>query len=779
MYHHTWTACISRIRSNLVYYHKYLPCFTVRYNYSTNLFSPRVVNDMSCYLQVLGTGSSEVAPCLFLFTESGRYLFNCPENLQTITTELSVKVRTKLKNVFLTRSTWENIGGLPGLVMSSRDSGISHFSLMGPRGLAMFPDAVKIFLRQEKLKLDVSIATNELDQAVVYNDDVLSVTAVELMPSSVEQTSDCSDSSEDSGNELGIIEGQPLLKRPRLKTKKPRVDSVVAYIGKLATVRGKFNLKKALELGLPPGPLFRNLTEGHPVTAPNGDVIYPHQVMGPDQIGPQFVVVECPSFDYVSSLTSHPLLQHDQLSPLIIVHITPNVTLQTDPYQQWMLSFGKDTKHLLLHSDFCPPELSLKSCLKIQLPLHIMAPDIFRLPCMPHFDSCIHHINHPSVIVGQNSLMFHLRPIAKTGAIEYGSVPSVETVTRTVLENMATDSDLQTRLQQYPTFQSHFKDALRKSKLMSSAFLSPPSEPLLEPSVTFLGTGSAFPSQYRNVSGILLHLPNGDYILLDAGEGVIGQLYKCFGPQRADNILHKLKCVFVSHIHGDHHLGLIRCLLKRDKLVGSTSEPLLIIGPQSLKIWLSKYGKHCQRLRFKFQDASLLVSVADKPSAIPDVLSDIRELTTVPVIHTVLCYGIVVSHKNGWKIVYSGDTRPCPELIAAGKGASLLIHEATFDHSLLEEAVARKHSTDVEALQVATDMEAEFLILTHFSQRYPKVSAALFNGLSSKKVGVAFDYMSVRLSELDRLSSLLPLMQDILLNNDDKETESIVLTSWM
>lgn len=85
----------------------------------------------------------------------------------------------------------------------------------------------------------------------------------------------------------------------------------------------------------------------------------------------------------------------------------------------------------------------------------------------------------------------------------------------------------------------------------------------------------------------------------------------------------------------------------------------------------------------------------------------------------------------------------------------------------------------MEALQVATDMEAEFLILTHFSQRYPKVSTALFNGLSSKNVGVAFDYMSVRLGELDRLSNLLPLMQDVLLTNDDKETESNVLTSWM
>jgi ribonuclease Z len=42
--------------------------------------------------------------------------------------------------------------------------------------------------------------------------------------------------------------------------------------------------------------------------------------------------------------------------------------------------------------------------------------------------------------------------------------------------------------------------------------------------VLFLGTGSAMPSKYRNVSGILLRRRGGAGILLDAGEATLNQL---------------------------------------------------------------------------------------------------------------------------------------------------------------------------------------------------------------------------------------------------------------
>lgn len=52
--------------------------------------------------------------------------------------------------------------------------------------------------------------------------------------------------------------------------------------------------------------------------------------------------------------------------------------------------------------------------------------------------------------------------------------------------------------------------------------------------------------------------------------------------------------------------------------------------------------------------------------------------------------------------------------LQAGKGATVLIHEATFGAGKDAEAVERKHCTVEEALDVAKRMEATAVILTHF-----------------------------------------------------------------
>lgn len=53
-----------------------------------------------------------------------------------------------------------------------------------------------------------------------------------------------------------------------------------------------------------------------------------------------------------------------------------------------------------------------------------------------------------------------------------------------------------------------------------------------------------------------------------------------------------------------------------------------------------------------------------------------------------------------------GDTRPCAALASAGAGATLLIHEATFEESLRRHALAKRHSTLPEAMYVAERMGA-------------------------------------------------------------------------
>lgn len=145
----------------------------------------------------------------------------------------------------------------------------------------------------------------------------------------------------------------------------------------------------------------------------------------------------------------------------------------------------------------------------------------------------------------------------------------------------------------------------------------------------------------------------------------------------------------------------------------------------------------------------------------------------------------IVAEMPAFKVVFSGDCRPSPALIEAGRGATVLIHEATFEDGMIAEAVAKRHSTIGEAIDVGLAMRAERILLTHFSQRYPKIptleqpdcastmpsaacaassmsatSAHASNATSRlDRVCIAFDCMRVPFHRLHMLPLLLPALQ--------------------
>jgi ribonuclease Z len=76
------------------------------------------------------------------------------------------------------------------------------------------------------------------------------------------------------------------------------------------------------------------------------------------------------------------------------------------------------------------------------------------------------------------------------------------------------------------------------------------------------------PTQYRSASAIMIFL-RGHGILMDCAEGSYGQLMDHFmsNLEALNQALWKMRIVFITHIHGDHQLGIIKIMAERDKLV--------------------------------------------------------------------------------------------------------------------------------------------------------------------------------------------------------------------
>jgi ribonuclease Z len=109
--------------------------------------------------------------------------------------------------------------------------------------------------------------------------------------------------------------------------------------------------------------------------------------------------------------------------------------------------------------------------------------------------------------------------------------------------------------------------------------------------------------------------------------------------------------------------------------------------------------------------------------------------------------GIVGPKKPGRKITYSADTGPSESLIELGKDSDILIHEATYNKQLEDVAREKKHSTSIDAAEIAKKANAKQLILFHLSSRYKKSADVLLSEAKEifKNTILAYDLLSIEL----------------------------------
>ncbi len=273
--------------------------------------------------------------------------------------------------------------------------------------------------------------------------------------------------------------------------------------------------------------------------------------------------------------------------------------------------------------------------------------------------------------------------------------------------------------------------------------------------VTFLGTSSAAPTEERGLPAIAVRR-EGAVILLDCGEGAQRQVLKYKVG------LNKEMAVLITHLHGDHVTGLLGLL--QTMSMAQRTKPLSIVGPPNLMKWLDvtsrllgigltfpvsfSAAKEGAVLRFgdftvkatralhSVEAYSYLVEERERGGVffpekaralgVPEgrLWSRLQKGRSVKVGgRTVRPSEVTGPRRGGRRIGYSGDTRPSPRLARFFSGCDLLIFDSTFRGSDADKAAERKHSTCLEAAQVAKSAKARRLALTHFSARYTSVGS--------------------------------------------------------
>lgn len=277
--------------------------------------------------------------------------------------------------------------------------------------------------------------------------------------------------------------------------------------------------------------------------------------------------------------------------------------------------------------------------------------------------------------------------------------------------------------------------------------------------IIFLGTSGSVPTLKRSLPCTMLQCPKEQW-MFDCGENTQRQM------MQAKVSFHKKIKIFISHLHGDHVLGLPGIL--QTMALMDRKESLQVYGPvgirnflvccqETLKFGLTfkveineiiRPGVICEEeeyivssIKSNHSDDSYAYAFEEKPRpgkfypkkaealGVPkgELWSKLQngENITLPGGKIIPSENVMGPMRIGRKIVYTGDTRPFETFAHFASEADVVIHDCTFDDSLIEKAKTDGHSTPSQAAGQAKAAGAKHLVLTHISARYPDAGLLL------------------------------------------------------
>ena len=283
---------------------------------------------LSLLLQVLGSGSYGGPTSLYLYTDHRKYLFNCGEGTQRLTSQLSLGgALSQLEHVFITSKTWRHLGGLPGVCLSAKAAGAPDITIHGPPGCMELYQATKRFVRLYEFNV---LAHTEDDG--VFEDGAVKVEQVKL--------------------DRAVNKKCPNLPRNWKEDEQGEWEdydnTVQSYICHFSPKPGKLDIEKCVDLGVKPGPMLGMLKAGKDVTLDDGRLVRSCDVVGDAAPPSSFLVLDIPDLEYLDSLeSSKELMSLTNLET--VFHFSPYEVVTSPRYKQWLEGVGESVNHILLN----------------------------------------------------------------------------------------------------------------------------------------------------------------------------------------------------------------------------------------------------------------------------------------------------------------------------------------------------------------------------------------------------------------------------------------------
>ena len=271
--------------------------------------------------------------------------------------------------------------------------------------------------------------------------------------------------------------------------------------------------------------------------------------------------------------------------------------------------------------------------------------------------------------------------------------------------------------------------------------------------ILFLGTGASVPSRDRSLPCVAVR-QGRSVSLFDCGEGSQRQLMiSPFSFMKIDRI-------FISHMHGDHILGLPGLLQTMG--MSGRKKPVSVCGPKGIARALNSMMDACEgELEYELEITELeggesldfdsftvtafrtehntpsigfVYREHDRPGTFNkdkaiklglEPGEDFSRLQNGETVKGVRPEQIIGPVRPGCSMVYTGDTVPCREIAEASSDVDVLIHEATYIDDDLELAKVHFHSTARLAAETARDCNVRMLALIHVSNRYGDAELSL------------------------------------------------------